>query len=82
MEQEQPFVIPAWLRRNMERRTEADAEQAGYDAGTNGPNTVNCHFSYFAAPDLTRAWERGHARGKSDIAKWEAEADLADGDGL
>jgi len=39
------------------------AYEAGRDAGLNGPNTDNCHFSYFAQPAWTRAWERGKAEG-------------------
>jgi hypothetical protein len=44
--------------------TEQEAESAGFDAGYNGSNTTNCHFSLFATPAMTKAWERGHARGK------------------
>lgn len=50
----------------MSRRTEAEAEIAGYAAGRHGANTVNCHFSNFATPDLTKAWERGNTRGLTD----------------
>ena len=46
--------------------TEKQAEDAGYDAGKNGPNTANCHFAFFAKPELTRAWERGNERGLND----------------
>lgn len=38
------------------------AEEAGYDAGINGPNTTNTHFKWFTAPHLTKAWERGKKR--------------------
>ena len=47
--------------------TEKLAEQAGYDAGVNGSNTVNSHFKWFMAPHLTKAWERGKKR--ADAAK-------------
>lgn len=63
-------------------RTKDDAENAGYDAAISGPNTTNCHFTLFATPELKDAWERGNAKGKKCLAEWEAEADLADGDGL
>jgi hypothetical protein len=39
------------------------AYDAGYDAGKNGPNTTNCHFSIFSAPEKTKAWEQGKADG-------------------
>jgi ribosome modulation factor len=42
------------------------AYQYGYDAGVNGPNTTNCHFSLFHSPDMTKAWERGNAVGLVD----------------
>ncbi len=44
-------------------RDEAAAEVAGYNCAMVGPNTDNCDFRLFASPDLTRAWERGKARG-------------------
>lgn len=48
--------------------SQAEAEKQGYDAGLNGPTTENCHFSLFASPMLTRAWERGNERGKRAAA--------------
>lgn len=42
------------------------AEAMGYDAGRNKPNETNCHFSIFATPYMTRAWERGKKRGDFD----------------
>jgi ribosome modulation factor len=42
------------------------AEKMGYDAGRNGPNTENCHFSLFATPALTAAWERGKKRAEAE----------------
>lgn len=44
-------------------------EKAGYDAGTKGPNTTNCHFSLFATPECTRAWERGKAKADRERAQ-------------
>ena len=35
------------------------AYNAGYACGKNGANTTNCHFSLFATPEHTRAWEKG-----------------------
>lgn len=43
--------------------TEEEAERAGRDCALNGPNQTNCHFSLFARPELTRAWERGKKAG-------------------
>lgn len=44
------------------------AERAAYDAGQhcglNGPDTTNCHFSHFATPEQTKAWEQGKANGE------------------
>lgn len=42
-----------------ERKTEEEAYEAGRDSALNGPNESNCHFAFFAAPELTAAWERG-----------------------
>ena len=40
------------------------AEAAGYNCAMVGPNTDNCDFRLFSLPELTRAWERGKARGE------------------
>lgn len=40
--------------------TKEEAYHAGFDAGGNGSNTDNCHFSYFATPELCKEWERGN----------------------
>jgi len=42
------------------------AERMGYDCGINGPNTTNCHFGIFSAPEFTKAWERGKARAEQE----------------
>jgi len=47
-----------------ESRSEEQAERAGYLARKDGPNQINCHFSFFATPELSKAWERGNVRGK------------------
>lgn len=44
------------------------AEAAGYDAGRNGADNENCHFSFFTTPVLTAAWERGKSRGDRERA--------------
>lgn len=44
-------------------------EDAGYDAGKNGPNGENCHFRHFATPERTAAWERGRDRAKAEQSK-------------
>ena len=50
----------------MIRVTEKQAEQAGREAGYFGPNLTNCHFTYFATPELTKAWERGNEQARSN----------------
>lgn len=37
-------------------------EAMGYDAGKNGSNEKNCHFSLFSTPEKTVAWEKGKRR--------------------
>ena len=37
--------------------------KAGYDAGKNGVNEINCDFRLFATPKQTREWERGNKDG-------------------
>jgi hypothetical protein len=41
------------------------AYDAGVDAGKNGPNTTNCHFSLFSSREMTQAWEEGKNSVKS-----------------
>ena len=60
----------------MIRVTEKQAEQAGREAGYFGPNLTNCHFTYFATPELTKAWERGNEQGKIELA--QADVDQPD----
>jgi len=48
--------------------TEKDAWLCGYDSEMNGVNERNFHFSLFAKPELTKAWEQG-----KKSAKWELE---------
>ena len=45
------------------------AREAGIDCGLNGPNTTNCHFSHFATPKLTAAWEGGKRHGSDERAR-------------
>lgn len=50
-------------------REEASKEYlAGYDAGLNGPNEVNCHFGLFSTLERTKEWERGNKDGLGDKA--------------
>lgn len=35
------------------------AYEAGQDYARHGANMTNCHFSFFATPEHTAAWERG-----------------------
>lgn len=53
--------ILAVAEKNDKRTPEQRAEDAGYDAGRNKPNTTNCHFSHFATPEQTRAWSAGRS---------------------
>lgn len=46
-----------------------EARSCGYACGLHGPNTHNCHFSLFATPALTKAWEEGKRRGEEEKAK-------------
>ncbi len=36
---------------------------AGFDAGKNGPNEKNAHFSYFRTRGSMEEWSRGNAEG-------------------
>jgi len=42
-------------------RTMQQAYELGFDCGKNGANETNCHFSIFARPEYTKAWELGKA---------------------
>lgn len=44
--------------------SEEMAFDAGYKAAIDGPDTTNCHFSWFRSPEMTAAWERGNKAGK------------------
>lgn len=41
--------------------TQAEAYLAGVDCAERGPQPENCHYRYFASPELAREWERGRA---------------------
>lgn len=41
----------------------------GYDAGKNGSNTTNTHFSIFSTNEKTKEWERGKAAAEKDKIK-------------
>lgn len=49
--------------------TVARARKMGRDCALNGPNTRNCHFSLFASPELTQAWEQGKREAEQRAAK-------------
>jgi len=38
----------------------------GYDCEVNGPNERNCHFSLFAKPEYTKAWEDGKKQAQTE----------------
>lgn len=40
-----------------------NAYDAGYDAGLNGANTNNSHFSWFATKENLANWQRGNNDG-------------------
>ncbi len=50
----------------MENKTEEQAFEAGFDSGKNSPNPQNCHFSFFATPELKDEWERGRKAGREE----------------
>lgn len=39
--------------------------EMGFDAGLNGANEENCHFSLFATREMTDAWTQGTKDGES-----------------
>ncbi len=41
------------------------AYKMGCDCAVNGADTTNCHFSIFASPENTKAWEQGKKDGES-----------------
>lgn len=45
--------------------TEREAFEAGREAGMHGANELTAHYRFFARPELTAAWERGNADGKT-----------------
>lgn len=50
----------------LQLKKETEAYRRGYDAGMNGANTHNCHFSIFAKSENTKEWERGNNDGSYD----------------
>jgi len=42
--------------------------RAGYESFMAGPNTGNCHYSYFSTRSKTAAWELGRNQAKCDKA--------------
>ena len=41
------------------KTTAKQAYELGFDAGWNGTNSINSHFSIFSSPTNTAEWERG-----------------------
>lgn len=39
------------------------AYEAGFDAGKNGPDTLNCDFRWFRSKESMQEWERGKKAG-------------------
>lgn len=48
------------------RRQFESAYEAGKDAGRNGPNVANAHFSWFGSEESTAEWVRGNRDGSCD----------------
>ncbi len=46
-----------------------EAYDAGYDCGTKGADTVNCHFTFFATKELTEAHSKGVKDAENKIKK-------------
>ena len=42
------------------------AHEAGKDAGINGTDPKNCHYSYFAEQELETEWYAGYKLGRED----------------
>lgn len=40
--------------------------KAGYDAGKNGENTTNCHYSHFASKRIMQQWQAGYDAAKRE----------------
>ena len=57
------MTMEATLKRliAVQPKSERYAFKQGYDSVVSGPDLVNCHFSVFATPENTKAWERGAA---------------------
>lgn len=54
---------------------EKEAYRYGFDCGKYGPTIMNCHFTLFATPELTKAWERGKADGEranAESGEWSS----------
>lgn len=51
------------------QRAFATPYEAGMDCALSGPNPGNCHFTYFATPEMTAEWTRGRDNNSSDGVK-------------
>lgn len=45
------------------------AYTAGWDAGMNGTDMVNCHFGYFNTPQSAQLWEQGKKDAQKEKCK-------------
>lgn len=55
--------------------TLAKSYEMGYDAGKNGPNVKNCHYSLFATTEQSNEWSAGSRDGMSAKTKQESETE-------
>ena len=46
--------------------TPSVSRKAGMDAGINGTNPKNCHYSYFTEDELETEWYRGYRLGRQN----------------
>lgn len=58
-------------------RTLKQCRDAGFDAGKNGANRTNCHFSFFESAEKTQAWEDGNDEALKLSNKSKARAPVA-----
>ena len=53
----------------MKNKIKTKEYKAGYDAGLNGANSINCDFRLFATPEQTKEWEQGNKKSLKDNPK-------------
>lgn len=57
-------MLPKFIPSRIVKADERNAYTAGFECGTEGANTTNCHFRHFAEERLTRSWELGKQHGE------------------